>query len=50
MIKRAKRDNWVDIAGYAGLGAECDERAQQKKSDPFEPKAVTVVGRKQVYP
>lgn len=27
MIAGAKRDNWVDIAGYAGCGAECDEEA-----------------------
>ncbi len=54
MIKRSKRDNWVDIAGYAGLGAECDERAQPKqavKLDWAEPKVMPcATGRKQVYP
>jgi hypothetical protein len=23
MHSRAKRDNWVDVAGYAGCGYEC---------------------------
>lgn len=27
MIAGAKLDNWTDLAGYAGCGAECDEAA-----------------------
>ncbi len=55
MIKRNKRDNWVDIAGYAGLGAECDVRESDvppsKRKDPFEPRVLPcATGRKQVYP
>jgi len=26
----AKPDNWLDIAGYAACGAECDEVAAQQ--------------------
>lgn len=27
---RPKRDNWVDAAGYAACGSECDEQLEQE--------------------
>jgi len=32
-VNPGKRDSWVDMAGYAGCGAMCVERAEDKADD-----------------